>query len=180
MATSSPYPWIPVLVFIAAAAVVYFSWPKPVYETQTPSSVSSSITEEEVEEGEATVDGVDDFGACDEEAHELCSGFYTADWQGWAQANGYTSASWKLGLVDCLADHRDETSQTCDDSLDRRQELNDELNEACRTDRIEFCPGVVPAPGSEPQVDCLKEHYDELSLECAAAVDAHEAAKPVS
>lgn len=127
-----------------------------------------------------TGDGNDDFGACDADAQTYCSGFYSGDWQTYAADNGYTTASWKYGLLDCLAAHRDQTSQACDDSLDRRQVLNDEMNAACRTDRRTYCPGIEPKPGSEPEVDCLKEHYDQLSDACVEALDAHEAAKPTA
>lgn len=119
-----------------------------------------------------------DFGSCKADIAAYCSGFNTGDWQAFAQANGYVTASWKLGLVDCLGKNRDLTSQACDDSLDRRQGLNDDVNTLCATDRAEYCQGVEPKPGSEPQVDCLKEHYTELSATCSAALDAHEAAKP--
>lgn len=139
---------------------------------------TGSTTADGASEFTATADGVDDFGACDDEAHTYCSGFYGDDWQTFATENGYTSASWKLGLVDCLGQHEDELSQACSDSLDRRQDLNDAMNTACQIDRAAYCKGVEPSPGSEPQVDCLKEHYDELSEECRVALDAHEAAKP--
>lgn len=119
-----------------------------------------------------------DFGSCDADAQTYCSGFSTGDWESYAEMYGYTSASWKLGLVDCLNANRDNTSSACDESLDRRQELNVDVNTACKTDRMTYCSGVVPSPGSEPQVDCLMEHYDDVSAECSAALDAHEAAKP--
>lgn len=122
--------------------------------------------------------GNEDFGACTEDAKVYCSGFYGSDWETWATANGYTTASWKLGLVDCLEQNRDKTSEACHDSMDRRAGLNDDVNTLCAADRAQYCPGVEPKPGSEPQVDCLKENYASLSAECAAAVDAHEAAKP--
>ncbi len=141
-------------------------------------NTSSSSSDSDTSSGDATVDGFDDFGACDEDAHEYCSGFYGGDWASWADEYGYISASWKLGLVDCLGDHQDDVSDECNASLDRRQVLNDEMNEACAIDRGKYCAGVKPSPGSEPQVDCLKEHYGELSAACVEALDAHEAAKP--
>lgn len=130
--------------------------------------------------GSSTGDGVDDFGACNTDTQEYCSGFYGSDWASWAEEHGYTSASWKLGLVDCLGDHQDDISDACSASLDRRQVLNDTLNTVCASDRVQYCAGVRPSPGSEPQVDCLKEHYRELSSACTEALDAHEAAKPSS
>lgn len=125
-----------------------------------------------------TQDGIDDFGACDEDAHNYCDGFYSGDWESFAEENDYTTASWKYSLLDCLEDHRDETSEACDDSLERREELNEAMNTACAKDRGSYCKGVVPVPGSEPQVDCLMENYEKLSIECSEALDAHEAAKP--
>lgn len=127
-----------------------------------------------------TIDANADFGSCKEDVAAYCSGFNTGDWQTFATANGYVAASWKLGLVDCLGKNRDKTSQACDDSLDERQGLNDDVNTLCAADRGQYCQGVKPKPGSEPQVDCLKEHYDQLTAECSAALDAHEAAKPNS
>src|SRR3712207_566327 len=50
----------------------------------------------------ATGDGVNDAGACNADAQVYCAGFYGADWQSYARANGYTTASWKYGLLDCL------------------------------------------------------------------------------
>lgn len=125
----------------------------------------------------STTSSNDDFGACKSDVALLCSGFNTGDWQTWATTNGYTTASWKLGLVDCLGENRDKTSQTCDDSLDRRAALNEDLNTACATDRGLYCKGVVPVPGSEPQVDCLKQNYCKVQNTCAVAVDLHEKAK---
>lgn len=85
----------------------------------------------------------------------------------------------KLNLVHCLLDeHGDEISDACRQSLERREILNQELVAACEQDRGTYCRGVKPEPGSEPMVDCLEEHYTQLSAECAAAFDAHAEAKP--
>jgi hypothetical protein len=127
----------------------------------------------------STGDGMDDFGACEEDAHLYCAGFYSAEWADWAEENGYTSASWKLGLVDCLGQNREQLISACINSLDRRSDLNEDVNTLCATDRNLYCQGVEPKPGSEPQIDCLKEHYEELSETCTEALDAHEAAKPL-
>lgn len=84
----------------------------------------------------------------------------------------------KLGLVSCLLDdHYTEISDACRNSLERRQRLNEELVAACQIDRAKFCQGVEPKAGSEPMVDCLGDHYDQLSAKCAAAWDAHDSAK---
>lgn len=152
-------------------------------DAETPAAADDTASQDsstDTSTGSPTVDGIDDFGACDSEAQTYCAGFYTSDWETYAEENGYTSASWKLGLVDCLGQNQDQLSQACVDSLDRRQDLNDAMNTACQIDRAMYCKGVEPSPGSEPQVDCLKEHYDELSEECVAALDAHEDAKPES
>lgn len=148
--------------------------------TDEDNSASEDDSIDDDSSGSATGDGVDDFGACDDDAREYCSGFYGTDWVSWAETNGYVSASWKLGLVDCLEENRAYTSDACDASLDRRAELNTDVNTLCAEDRAKYCQGVEPIPGSEPQIDCLKEFYDNLSPECATAVDAHEAAKPAA
>lgn len=124
-----------------------------------------------------TADGVNDFGACDEDAHQYCAELYSTDWQTSAKELGYNSDSWKLALVDCLAHHRDQLSQDCKDSQDRRFVLNQAMVMACAGDTGKYCAGVEPVPGKEPLVDCLKENEDDLSAECKAALDAHEAAK---
>lgn len=119
----------------------------------------------------ATADGVNDAGACDSDAQRLCP----TEWGG-----GSVQASWKLDLVECLyEDHLDQLSAACRASLERRQALNAALNSACAADRGRFCVGVHPAPGSEPGVDCLRDHRAELEAACAAALAAHEGAKPV-
>lgn len=145
-------------------------------ELEEPELEGSEL--EELDSNGVTSDDINDFGSCDDDAHTYCSGFYLTDWEGYASEKGYTTASWKYGLLDCLGEHRDQTSQACDDSLDRRQALNDAMNNACQSDRRTYCAGVTPSPGSEPQVDCLKANYENLSVECAEALDAHEAAKP--
>lgn len=151
----------------------------PPETTEEPTTTPEESDESENSDGaRATGDDYDDFGACEEDIENYCSGFNTADWAEFAQENGYTDASWKLGLVACLEANREFTSQACDDSLDRRAALNEDVNTACREDRAKYCQGVEPSPGSEPQIDCLKENYESLSLTCAEAVDAHEDAKP--
>lgn len=125
----------------------------------------------------ATGDNINDFGACSEDAQTYCSGLYTGDWSDWALEHGYTNASWKYALVDCLGQNRNVTTQACDDSLDRRQVLNEEMVAACADDQRTYCSGVEPDPGSEPLVDCLKANRDSLSETCREALDAHENAK---
>jgi len=119
----------------------------------------------------ATGDGVNDACACDADAHAYCDGFYDADWQSYARANGYTTASWKYGLLDCLGKHS--VSAACNVSLDRREALNAQMMSACGT----YCRGTSPQPGAEPCVDHLKAIYDSLDKMCRIALDAHEAAK---
>lgn len=161
----SKYLWLSLLALVAILAYISNSQPLADEEPGTSSTT-------------ATGDGIDDFGACKEDARNYCSGFYSDDWQGFADENGYVSASWKLGLVDCLEQNRDLTSEACHDSLDRRATLNEELKAACGVDRGKYCQGVEPIPGSEPMVDCLKANYEMLTEACAVALDAHEASKP--
>ncbi len=119
----------------------------------------------------ATGDGVNDAGACNADAQLYCAGFYGSDWQSYARANGYTTASWKYGLLDCLGKHN--VSAACTASLDRREALNEQMMAACAT----YCRGTSPQPGAEPCVDHLKSIYDTLGSACREALDAHEAAK---
>lgn len=119
----------------------------------------------------ATGDGVNDAGACNADARVSCPGFYGADWQTYARANGYTTASWKYGLLDCLGKHS--VSTACTASLDRREALNAEMMAACGT----YCRGTSPQPGAELCVDRLKSIYNSLDKACRTALDAHEAAK---
>src|SRR5712691_10715402 len=121
----------------------------------------------------ATADGVNDACACDADAHSSCAGFYGADWHAYARANGYTTASWKYGLLDCLGKHT--VSWTCETSLARREALNTQMMNACAT----YCRGTAPQPGAEPCVDRLKSIYDSLDDTCRVALDAHDAAKPL-
>jgi hypothetical protein len=121
----------------------------------------------------ATGDGVNDGCACDADAHAYCEGFYSADWPSYARANGYTTASWKYGLIDCL--RKQPVAAACTTSLDRRETLNAQMMNACAT----YCRGTKPQPGSEPCVDRLKSIYESLDQTCRVALDAHEVAKPL-
>lgn len=146
-------------------------------ETESTETSSDSATSEEADTGSATADGVNDFNACEADIDLYCSGFGGGNWEEFAEENGYTTASWKLGLVDCLS--KNPVSQTCEDSQNRREALNEDVITYCAADRGKFCQGVEPIPGQEPMVDCLMEHHDELEPECVAAVDAHEDAKSI-
>ena len=121
-----------------------------------------------------TGDGVNDACACDDDAHSYCAGLYGEDWKTWAAANGYTTASWKYSLLDCLA--KQPVSEACTASLARRAALNEAMMDACQT----FCSGLPPQPGAEPCVDHLKAIYDTITDACRDALDAHEAAKKVT
>ena len=119
----------------------------------------------------ATGDGVNDACACDADARLYCAGFYGADWESFARTNGYTTASWKYGLIDCLG--KNPVAAACTTSLARRETLNAQMMSACGS----YCRGTTPQPGAEPCVDHLKSIYGSLDLTCRAALDAHEAAK---
>lgn len=132
--------------------------------TGTSTNTNSTSTSEETPPPSATDEeiGNEDFGSCDEDIQLYCKG-----------------VKGKLNLVSCLLDdHKNEISATCLASLERRQQLNEDLVEACKNDQREFCAGVKPAPGEEPLVDCLEEHKPELSPACLEAFEAHDAAKP--
>lgn len=111
-----------------------------------------------------------DAGACNADAKIYCAEEF---------AGTNIQASWKLDLVRCLYDeHADDISVECRASLECRQSLNENLISACQEDQRKFCRGVRPSPGSEPLVDCLEGHFNELSPECASAWTAHDLAKP--
>lgn len=183
----SKYFFLPLALLVIGGAVYvgYSLAPSPQIDQETTSGTGSSIDErlpkDSIQDSNSTIatgDNIDDFGACKEDAHNYCAGLYTVDWESYAQENDYTTSSWKYSLLDCLEANEYQTTQACDDSLSRRQLLNDAMNNACKEDRGKYCRGVVPMPGSEPQVDCLKANYENLSTACTEALDAHEAAKP--
>jgi hypothetical protein len=121
----------------------------------------------------ATGDGVNDAGACNADAQAFCGGLYGANWQAYAREHGYTTASWKYSLLDCLGRH--DVSAACTSSLDRREVLNEQMMTAC----VSYCRGTRPQPGAEPCVDHLKSIYDSLDASCRMALDAHEGAKAI-
>lgn len=128
----------------------------------TTTKTKTNATDTNTTDDSTTTDN-SDFNSCSVESTTLCNGLKDG----------------KLALVDCLLnDHYNELSDACRNSLERRQVLNEALVAACATDRGTYCRGVTPQPGSEPMVDCLEEHYTQLSADCAAAFDAHAAAKP--
>ena len=142
--------------------------------TTTTSSTSTSTTPTTTSAGYCpTFDGVNDAGACNADSQTYCSGFYSDDWESYARQYGYTTSSWKYGLIDCLGKHT--VSASCKASLDRREVLNAAMVSACQS----YCRGTTPQPGSEPCVDKLKSVYSSLDAVCKAALDAHEAAKAV-
>src|SRR5262245_29358404 len=77
----------------------------------------------------ATGDGVNDACACDADAHLSCDGLYGTDWESYARSHGYTTASWKYSLLDCLGKHT--VSASCAASLDRRAALNEQMMASC-------------------------------------------------
>jgi hypothetical protein len=156
-----------------AAACTTVTQPTASMTQPTASTTISTITTTSNASTCATADGVNDACACDADAHSYCAGFYGANWQAYARANGYTTASWKYGLLDCLGKH--DVSPACQTSLARREALNTQMMNACGA----YCRGTAPQPGAEPCVDRLKSIYDSLDTACRTALDAHEAAKPL-
>ena len=153
------------------------STPLPTAATTVTETTAASGTKTTSASGAAacaTGDGVNDACACDGDSHLYCAGFYSADWQAFARANGYTTASWKYGLLDCLG--KNPISTSCTTSLNRREVLNAQMMSSCAS----YCRGTSPRPGAEPCVDHLKSICDALDNACRAALDAHEAAKPLS
>ena len=139
----------------------------------TTTTASTTTTTTSAPAACATGDGVNDACACDGDSRLYCAGFYSDDWQAFARANGYTTASWKYGLLDCLG--KNPVSNSCTTSLARREVLNAQMMSSCAA----YCRGTSPKPGAEPCVDQLKSMYDALDTACRTALDAHEAAKPL-
>jgi translation elongation factor EF-G len=137
--------------------------------TQTPSESATESQNSANDTLTATVT-CSDAGACNADIQLWCP-------DEWSGEN--IEASWKLDLVRCLYDeHKDDISAGCRTSLECRQTLNETLVTACQQDKRTYCSGVMPTPGSEPLVDCLEEHFDNLSTACAQAWVNHEYAKP--
>jgi hypothetical protein len=146
----------------------------PVQTTSTSASTTTAAAVPVETTGTcATGDGINDACSCDADAQTYCAGFYSADWQTFAKANGYTTASWKYGLIDCLG--KNPVVAACTASLARREVLNEQMMAACQS----YCRGTTPQPGAEPCVDHLKSIYSSLSVMCRTALDAHEAAKSI-
>jgi hypothetical protein len=141
--------------------------------TTTTATMTTTMATSAAAAACATGDGVNDACSCDADARQYCAGFYGADWQAFARANGYTTASWKYGLLDCLGTHP--VTPACTLSLARRETLNAQMMSACGR----YCTGTSPEPGAEPCVDRLKTIYNTLDNACRSALDAHEAAKPL-
>jgi hypothetical protein len=162
-----------VALVLAACVAGCSGTPLPTTASAVPSTASLTTTEASVVAGAtcATGDGVNDACSCEADTRKSCSGFYAADWQSYASACGYTTSSWKYGLIDCLGQH--DVSVACQTSLDRREALNAQMMSACVT----YCRGTTPKPGAEPCVDRLKAIYASLNGACRTALDAHEAAK---
>ncbi len=182
MASRSKYLWLVTVLLLGLFAYGGYQWGSASLTRQQKSEGSSTTsTEETKSEGGRnsgiTADGVNDFNACSDDIDLYCSEFFSQNWAELAAEEGYVTASWKLGLVDCLEQHRDVTTQACDDARDRRSELNENVNTICAEDRGTYCRGVEPEPGSEPQIDCLMEHIEEVTPACADALFDHQNAQ---
>ncbi len=118
----------------------------------------------------ATGDGKNDFGACNADAEKL--GCYDT-----ASKNA-ASSSWKLAFVACLDSNEPSLSAACVASLKRRSDANAEWRSACKAEMGSLCSSVVPKPGSEPMVDCLKANQSQLSSGCSSAISKQQAMKP--
>ena len=133
----------------------------------------------------------EDAGACNEDGQELCPMFFRpgveglapdTDWAAQATAAGYTTASPKLGLLDCLNQQRAELSVECIESLDCRVDLGAAFEAACKYTRARggVCDGIRQSPGSAPFPDCIEAHLDEVTAECQEAWQNHHDARPTS
>lgn len=81
-------------------------------------------------------------------------------------------AWWSAAMRTCLDAHRGKVSQACRDAALTRPEPEPprELREACREDFQRFCPNVGAEASRKRVVACLKDHRDEVSLECSDAL----------
>ncbi len=161
----------------AESSPVSNSTPDQVNEQEPNEQEAPESTSERTVESQSSANGAltatvtcSDAGACNADIQIWCP-------DEWSGEN--IEASWKLDLVRCLYDeHKDDISAECRTSLECRQTLNDTLVTACQQDKRTYCSGVMPAPGSEPLVDCLERHFDDLSPACAQAWVNHDNAKP--
>lgn len=161
---------IGIIALIVAATVWFVYYVDQSQPAQTNDTATTNATaNEETQDNNTTVDNTStvtadnsDAHSCDQDTITFCSGIKLT----------------KINRVNCLLnDHYDEISDACRNSLERRQQLNEELVAACEIERAKFCKGVEPEVGAEPMVDCLEENYAQLSPACATAFDAHDAAK---
>jgi len=78
-------------------------------------------------------------------------------------------------IMDCLKDHYKDISQECYDKIKSgpanaqaqgtgQKPSGDPLVKACKEDVAKYCSSVLP--GSGRIVNCLKDHYKDLSQEC--------------
>jgi hypothetical protein len=67
-------------------------------------------------------------------------------------------------LVKCMKEHEKELSAPCRQQIHESQKRWRETVQACHDDALKFCTDVKPGGGR--LVQCLKEHPNELSVEC--------------
>jgi hypothetical protein len=81
-------------------------------------------------------------------------------------------AWWSAAMRTCLDAHRGQVSQACRDAALTRPEPEPprELREACREDFQRLCPKLGAEASRKRVVACLKDHRDEVSLECSDAL----------
>ncbi len=177
----SKYLWVLGILLLGLFAYGGYQYGSASLSRQYKSEGSTSSTEQHKSEGSGnsglTADGVNDFNACAEDIESYCSELRSQNWEEAAIAAGYTTASWKYALMDCFESHYALLDPSCVESLERRQALNEAVNTNCAADRGTYCRGVEPEPGSEPQIDCLMEHIDQVVPACAEALFDHEAAQ---
>ncbi len=78
----------------------------------------------------------------------------------------------RQAIAQCLREHVDDLSEACRDRIQAAKAqggaTRGALREACASDVQTFCQGIEPGGGAIGQ--CLKEHRDELSADCKAAI----------
>lgn len=89
-----------------------------------------------------------DPGPCAEDLKEYCSGITPGGGR----------------LIQCLNEHSEELSSSCENWIERIKEKSQELNEACFEEIVHFCN--FEEPDLVRIVSCLQERYVNLTLAC--------------
>ncbi len=73
-------------------------------------------------------------------------------------------------MARCLKEHENELSPACKEHVAAVKQRAKEVRAACEDDVMQFCKDVQPGQGRIAQ--CLKQHENELSVDCKAQMGA--------